>query len=71
MAHVPEDVAVIIPVRYPPPSPNEKNKKQLSNDFIVSILDMPVKDRNFDRMKSKLYKFRESNEFLVSIFFLI
>lgn len=66
MAHVPEDLAVIVPVRFPKSSSINPNLL-MKNDFSVTILDLPIKDkRNLNEIKSRCDNLRKSADPLVS-----
>lgn len=66
MDPVPEDIAVVIPVRFPR-LPGKENELVFQNDFSVTILDIPVKGR--DKLKEVKYRcsrLRKSADPLVS-----
>lgn len=72
MTRVPEDVAVILPIRFPKTLAVENDTK-LKNNFTVTILDMPVEENNFNKIKSRCNLLRRSADPLVrsSIFLVI
>ncbi|XP_031768711.2 uncharacterized protein LOC113521419 [Galleria mellonella] len=67
MAPVPEDVAVIIPARIPK---TNFHKQHFTNDFTVSILDVPVKEGNLNDIKERFKKLRGGVEFQTNHYFL-
>ncbi|XP_059053842.1 uncharacterized protein LOC131848104 [Achroia grisella] len=70
MAPVPEDVAVIIPARVPQTQLSESDKKHFTNDFTVSILDVPVKTGNLNDIKERFNNLRNGVEFQINHYFL-
>lgn len=71
MANVPEDVAVIIPVRFPKSSINRDNLL-MKNDFSVTILDVPINNkRNLCEIKLRCDKLRKSADPLVIILLIL
>lgn len=69
MVPVPEDIAVVIPVRFSK-APAIENELVLQNDFSVTILDIPVKGRNNLReVKHRCNRMRQSDDPLVSFKF--
>ncbi|KAL0871778.1 hypothetical protein ABMA27_004271 [Loxostege sticticalis] len=70
MAHVPEDLAVIVPVRFPKSSSINPNLL-MKNDFSVTILDLPIKDkRNLNEIKSRCDNLRKSADPLSNHYFI-
>lgn len=70
VARVPEDVAVILPIRFPKTLAVENDKK-LKNDFSVTILDVPVKENSFIKIKNRCNLLRGSADPLVRTFVFI
>lgn len=68
MAHVPEDVAVIVPVRFPKSSTINSDSILMKNDFSVTILDVPVNNRNLEEIKNRCDALRKSADPVVSQF---
>ncbi|XP_028178335.1 uncharacterized protein LOC114365846 [Ostrinia furnacalis] len=72
MAHVPEDLAVIVPVRFPKSSTIKPTSNLLlKNDFSVTILDVPVKDnRSLNEIKYRCNNLRKSADPLSNHYFI-
>ncbi|CAK1586023.1 unnamed protein product [Parnassius mnemosyne] len=72
MDHIPEDVAIILPVRLPNlPKLAAKNEFKLDNNFTVSVLDLPTKGkRPIKEIKRRCNLVRKSVEPLVKHYFL-
>ncbi|KAM3966151.1 uncharacterized protein ACR2FA_012452 [Aphomia sociella] len=70
MAPIPEDVAVIIPARFPKTTLPKYAKKNMTNDFTVAILDVPVIERTLVDIKESCNKLRNGVEFLTNHYFL-
>ncbi|XP_053606696.1 uncharacterized protein LOC128673107 [Plodia interpunctella] len=69
IAHVPDDVAVIIPVRYPSSAPFKNGRNRLNNDFTVTMFDLPVKEhKNLSTIKNRFADFRLNNEYLANYY---
>lgn len=67
LARVPEEVAVILPIRFPKTLAIKCNTK-LKNDFSVTILDVPVEENNFSKIKKRCNLLRSSADPLVRHF---
>lgn len=65
MTTIPEDVAVVLPVRLPKAAILDSELK-LENDFSVTILDLPTARRNdLDQVQSRCSKLRRNADALV------
>ncbi|XP_026316907.1 uncharacterized protein LOC113228005 isoform X2 [Hyposmocoma kahamanoa] len=69
LARVPEEVAVILPIRFPKTLSIKSNTK-LKNDFSVTILDVPVQENNFSIIKKRCNLLRSSADPLTNFYFL-
>ncbi|XP_063382347.1 uncharacterized protein LOC134668820 [Cydia fagiglandana] len=72
MTHIPKDVAVVLPVRFPPATIVD-NGLVLENDFSVTILDLPVKTCKREEVQERCDELRRSadpltNYYLLKIF---
>ncbi|XP_061714942.1 uncharacterized protein LOC133523404 [Cydia pomonella] len=72
MTHIPMDVAVVLPVRFPP-STIVVNGLVLENDFSVTILDLPVNTCKREEVQERCDELRRSadpltNYYLLKIF---
>ncbi|XP_013190460.2 uncharacterized protein LOC106134865, partial [Amyelois transitella] len=71
MTHVPEDVAVIVPIRFPPTTVASEDRNKLNNDFTVAMFDLPVNEhKNINKMKSRFADFKLNNEYLANYYIL-
>ncbi|CAH2039465.1 unnamed protein product, partial [Iphiclides podalirius] len=67
MDHIPEDVAVILPIRLPKP----ENEFRLQNNFTVTILDLPTKEkRPIKEIRNRCKLVRKSVDPMVNHYFL-
>lgn len=69
LASGPEDVAVILPIRFPKTLAVESDMK-LKNDFSVTILDLPLEENNFSKIRNRCNLIRRSADPLVRTSFL-
>lgn len=67
LARVPEDVAVVLPIRFPKTLASESDTK-LKNDFSVAIMDIPIEANNFSTIKTRCNLLRRSVDPLVRMF---
>ncbi|KAJ2943678.1 hypothetical protein O0L34_g16791 [Tuta absoluta] len=66
---IPDDVAVILPVRFPKSSNHQD--LMMKNDFSVTILDVPVKDvGNVNKLRDRCKTLRKSADPLTNYYFL-
>ncbi|XP_013146802.1 PREDICTED: uncharacterized protein LOC106109746 [Papilio polytes] len=72
MDHMPEDVAVILPIRLPEaPKHFSQNELQFKNNFTVTILDLPTKEeRQIKEIRRRCNKVRKSVDPTVNHYFL-
>lgn len=64
LARVPEDIAVVLPIRFSKTLAAESDTK-LKNDFSVTILDIPVQENNYRKIKHRCNLLRRSADPLV------
>lgn len=65
MARIPEEVAVVLPVRFPKASTADSDLK-LKNDFSVTILDLPMQKPSMEKVQQRCNALRKSADPLVS-----
>ncbi|RVE50723.1 hypothetical protein evm_004633 [Chilo suppressalis] len=71
MGHVPDDLGVVIPIRFPKPSCINDGHQLLKNDFSVTILELPVKEkRTFNEIKRRCDELRVSADPLSNHYFI-
>ncbi|XP_063623549.1 uncharacterized protein LOC134795586 [Cydia splendana] len=69
MAHIPRDVAVVLPVRFPPATIVD-NSLVLENDFSVTVLDLPVKACKREEVQERWDELRRSADPLTNYYLL-
>lgn len=68
MDHIPEDVAVILPIRLP----KLDNEFKLENNFTVTILDLPTREkRPIKEIRKRCKLLRKSADPMVWVYFYI